>query len=322
MFKNLNPSALGVTGHQSEIIELALTYGFRGIDLDIVDFAMRVRRRGIEYAARLIRSARILRAGTFALPLDWEAEEATFRAELAKLPEYAQAAAAMGCIRCLATISPASEKLPYHENFEFYRRRVSEIGAALAPAGVRLGVGFRAAAGLRKGKAFQFIHDLDATMLLLSMAEAKNAGLLLDVWDLTVSGGSIDNIRGIPVEQIVAVRVADLPDNVQPSEAPEEARLLPGVSRRIDIAAILRLLADRGYDGPVTPLPHRSIFGKPRRDAIVRRLGDALDAVWRAAGLPSDYRPHLVAPSVPAEAAAPAAAAAEEPAEPVPAPDA
>ena len=46
MFKNLDPSALGVAGHQSEIIELALTFGFRGIDLDIVEFAGRMKVHG------------------------------------------------------------------------------------------------------------------------------------------------------------------------------------------------------------------------------------------------------------------------------------
>ena len=54
MFKNLNPSFLGVTGHQSEIIELALTYGFAGMDLDVADFATRARLRGMPYARRLI----------------------------------------------------------------------------------------------------------------------------------------------------------------------------------------------------------------------------------------------------------------------------
>ena len=165
MFKNLNASALGVTGHQSEIIELALTYGFRGFDLDIVDFANRVKRRGLDYAARLIRSANI-RTGTFTLPLDWDTDDDDFQAALAKLPEYAQAAADVGCTRCVATILPAGDKRPYHENFEFHRRRFADICGALAPAGVTLGVGFRAAADLRKGQAFQFIHDLDATTLL------------------------------------------------------------------------------------------------------------------------------------------------------------
>ena len=44
MFKNLSPSALGISGHESEIIELALTYGFRGVDLDIADLEAAVQR--------------------------------------------------------------------------------------------------------------------------------------------------------------------------------------------------------------------------------------------------------------------------------------
>ena len=67
MFKNLNPSYLGISGHQSEVIELALTYGFAGMELNIADFATRVRLKGLEYARRLIDSARI-RIGTFSLP--------------------------------------------------------------------------------------------------------------------------------------------------------------------------------------------------------------------------------------------------------------
>ena len=35
MFLNLNAQSLGVSGRQSELIELALTYGFKGIDTDI-----------------------------------------------------------------------------------------------------------------------------------------------------------------------------------------------------------------------------------------------------------------------------------------------
>ncbi|HPP54633.1 MAG TPA: hypothetical protein PK777_16890 [Thermoguttaceae bacterium] len=90
MFKNLNPSVLGVSGHQSEVIEIALTYGFRGIDIDIADFTSRVQRRGLEYATRLIRSAsKMLRLGNFTLPFDWEGEEEVFRAGMGKVPEYA-----------------------------------------------------------------------------------------------------------------------------------------------------------------------------------------------------------------------------------------
>jgi sugar phosphate isomerase/epimerase len=290
MFKNLNPGALSVTGHQSEIIELALTYGFGGMDLNVVEFATRSRLKGVEYARRLIDSAK-LKIGSFALPLDWETDDDTFAKELAKLPEYAQAAVAAGCTRCIATVLPANDTRPYHENFEFHKRRFQETCRALEPSGVRLGVGFKAAEYLRKNQAFQFVHDLDALTLLLNMVAAPNIGLLLDIWEVVVGGGSLDSVRKLPVEQIVAVHVADLAPAVGNGEIDEKSRLLPGAEGgRIDITTLLVYLKSAGYDGPVTPRPSRGIFQSRRRDLVVKQVGEAMDKVWRAAGLPMERR--------------------------------
>jgi sugar phosphate isomerase/epimerase len=290
MFKNLCPSALGVSGHQSEIIELALTYGFGGMDLHVADFATRVKLKGMPYARRLIDSAKI-RIGTFPLPVEWEAPDEEFQKVVHKLSECAQVAAEVGCTRCVATLAAASDKRPYHENFEFHRRRLATICGALQPAGVRLAVGFQAAEYLRRNQAFQFIHDLDALTLLVNMIDAPNIGLLLDTWDLFACGGTIDTIRSLPPAQIVALQVADMPAEVPLADLGENSRLLPGGENgRIDIAGVLAALAAAGYQGPVTPKPSRSVFQSRRRDVIVKQAGEALDKVWRAAGLPSESR--------------------------------
>ncbi len=290
MFKNLNPGALGVTGHQSEIIELVLTYGFGGMDLNVVEFATRARLKGVEYARRLFDSAK-LKMGAFSLPLDWETDDETFAKDLLKLPEYAQAAVSAGCTRCIATVAPASDKRPYHENFEFHKRRFQEICQALEPSGVRFGIGFQAAEYLRKNQAFQFVHDLDALTLLLNMVAAPNIGLLLDIWDVVVGGGSLDSVRKLPVNQIVAVHVADLPPLAGNGEIDEKSRLLPGgEGGRIDITTLLVYLKSAGYDGPVTPRPSRGIFQSRRRDLVIKQAGEAMDKVWRAAGLPMERR--------------------------------
>ena len=301
MFKNLSPSALGVTGHESEIIELALTYGFQGIDLDVADFTTRARHRGMPYARRLIDSAKI-RLGSFPLPLEWDTDDEEFAEQLEKLPECAQAAAEVGCTRCTATVVPAGDKRPYHENFEFHRHRFDAICKAIEPAGVRFGVGFRAAEYLRKDTAFQFIHDFDALTLLMNMVEPSNIGLLIDVWDLVACGHSIETIGKLPVGQIVAVQVSQLPADVPPAELDKNSRLLPDAENgRIDLAGALRTLSEMGYDGPVSPNPSRAAFGSRRRDAIVRQAGESLDRVWRAAGLPGDSRAGgPVAPPTPA----------------------
>ena len=140
MFKNLNPSALGISGHQSEIIGGPhLRLWGDGPQRRGFCHSGETPRHGIRPAAD---GQREIRLGTFALPVDWEADDETFQKELKKLPEYAQAAAAVDCTRCVATLVPGSDTRPYHENFDFHRRRFHEICKALEPAGVRLGVGF------------------------------------------------------------------------------------------------------------------------------------------------------------------------------------
>ena len=223
--------------------------------------------------------------------MDWDTDDETFAKDMKKLPEYAQAAVAAGCTRCIATVAPANDKRPYHENFEFHKRRFQEICQALEPAGVRFGVGFQAAEYLRKNQAFQFVHDLDALTLLLNMVAAPNIGLLLDIWDVVVAGGSLDSVRKLPAEQIVAVHVADLPPAAGNGEIDEKSRLLPGAEGgRIDITTLLVYLKSAGYDGPVTPRPSRGIFQSRRRDLVVKQAGEAMDKVWRAAGLPMERR--------------------------------
>jgi sugar phosphate isomerase/epimerase len=289
MFRNFNPSALGIIGHPSEIIELALSYGFQGVDLAIEESVHTVKGYGVPYARRLLESAR-LRAGVFHLPMDLEAEDAVFQQGLGKLAEYGEVAAAMGCTRCVTRLVPASDQLPYHENFERYRRRLGEACQTLDRSGVRLGVGFRAAADLRRGKTFEFIHDPEALLLLVNMVGASNLGILLDGWSLYVATGSLDLVQSLSAEQIVAVDLADLPEDVATTELSEAARLLPGVTGRVDSAATLAMLAEKGYDGPVTPTPARVTLGNAKRDGIVREAGQALMAVWQAAGLPTGAR--------------------------------
>jgi sugar phosphate isomerase/epimerase len=266
------------------LIELALSFGFKGIDLDIVEFAEAVRTHGMPHARRLFDSAK-LKYGGFKLPVQWHADDATYRAELSRLDELAAIAAQLGCTRALTEMAPASDERPYHQNFEFHRHRLAELGKALAGHNIRLGFGFSAAAEARRGRSFEFIHDLDALSMLLGMVGAKNVGLIVDLWDMHVAGNSLASLRKAGVERIVAVRLADAPDEGAASELSQVSRLLPGETGAIDSTAALVALAEMGYDGPVTPAPHATRFQGMRRDAIVKLAGEKLDQAWKAAGL-------------------------------------
>lgn len=284
MFKNLNASYLGVTGHESEIIELALTYGFHSIDIDVEEFGGRARDRGVDYASRLIRSAG-LSLGCFALPIKWEVEDDVFKKGLEKLGEYARFVGEIGGVRCTALVPPAGDSRPYHENFEFHRRRFSEICGALAEGNVKLALGFRAAESEREEKAFQFIHDFDALKTLVEMIDADNVGILLDVWDLDVSGGSVDTIRSLSSDKVVAVQLADKPGDVANESLTEKNRLVPSTASQIDVVGALTALGEIGYEGPITIKPFRGVTKGMRREQIVKDSAEALDEIWKAANL-------------------------------------
>jgi len=302
MFKNLNASFLGISGHESEMIELALTYGFKGMDLNFQDFQDRAEAKGLDYAKRLIESAlktERIQLGTFDLPIQWDVDDDEFGKELTRLPELAKMAADMGCKRCIATLEPAGDKRPYHENFEFHKFRFGDVCKALSPLGIQLGLAFRAAENLRKEQAFQFIHDMEGITTLINMIDASNVGLAFDSWNFKLCGASIDDLKKFNAGQLVSVRLADLPgDDVAPSDITEEHRFMPGTTGRVDFESIMSAFREIGYDGPVTAAPHRRTLGRGRRDIIVEKASQTLE--------------RLINPVVVEAAAAPEAAPSEE----------
>ena len=135
MFRNLSTEGLGVSGHQSEIIELALSFGFKGVDLDLVDFQQQVQVNGLARARRLLDSAK-LKIGTFRLPLVWDDTDEVYQQGLQSLGDSLKLASELGATRAVTSLAPANDARPYHENFEFHRRRLTRawrgFGAAQA----------------------------------------------------------------------------------------------------------------------------------------------------------------------------------------------
>jgi len=286
MFKNLSSKHLGISGSQSELIELALSFGFKGLDLDIIDFAEQVIAKGLPHARRLLDSSK-LQVGAFALPTRWQEDDETFRADLAVLPTWAAIAGEAGYRRVVTTLDPASDARPFHQNFEHCKNRLNDLGKALEPHNIRLGVSFSSDASLRKDRAFEFIHGLDTLQLLLSSVSARNVGFVVDLFDLHVAGGTVDDLRKIGAAKLVGVLLADAPADTPASECLPAQRMLPGEGSGIDSSAALVLLAELGYDGPITPTAHPDQLKGLRREAAVKRVGEAVDSVWKAAGLNS-----------------------------------
>ncbi|MFO0906400.1 MAG: sugar phosphate isomerase/epimerase [Pirellulales bacterium] len=290
MFKILNPVAVGVSGRQSEVIELALTYGFRHLEVDLTEFQKRVEQQGLPAARRLFDSAK-LAVASFELPFSLGIAEPEYRAALEALKPVAAIAQQLGAAVCWTQLEAGSDERPFHENFELHRKRLQEVGELLDGFGLRLAVGIQAAEAHRAPKAFQFIYQPDQLLLLLKTASTANVGLLLDTWDWFVGGGSLDQIRKLTANQVFSVRLGDLPAEVEPTAAADDQRAAPGEGGTFDIQAVVQHLVDIQYAGPITVAAHPKAFAGQRREVMVQKLSASLDELWAAAGLGKDGQP-------------------------------
>ena len=283
MFKCLSPESLGISASPNELIEPALSYGFKGLELDVVAFAAQVEREGLPAARRLLDSAK-LKLAYFRLPLQLAADDAEFEPAFAKLKSYAKLAADLGCTRCVTQMAAADIR-PLHQNFDFHRKRIITVAKLLEEYGIQLGIGFTATTDAEALGDFEFIRSFDGLGMLLSMCTAaKNVGVAVDLFDLWSCHASFDAVTNARMKTIV-VFLADAPTGVEPEDVLQNQRLLPGESGLIDSAAVLTALAESGYDGPVVPLPHADRFKQTGRQQIFKTTSEKLDQVWKSAGL-------------------------------------
>jgi sugar phosphate isomerase/epimerase len=283
MFRNLSTVAMPLAGRPSELIELALSFGFDSMDIDIVDFQQQAEAFGVEHARRLMVSAR-LKSGMFHLPVDLAGDDAAFEAGMKLLPGRLEMAEATEALRASATIAPASDEHAFKDFFELHRQRLDTIGDMLAKRGITLGLAVAPEAEAREGKANQFIHTFEALLGLVAVSH-KNVGAIVDAWAMHVAGEPLDMIekaRG----RIVEVRLSDAPRDVAAAELHHQHRLMPGDTGVINMAAVLTHAKNAGFDGPVTPAAERSALAGRGREKIVKLAGDRLEAVWKEAGLP------------------------------------
>ena len=284
MFRNLSIYGLPLSGRPSELIELALSFGFESLDLDILDFQRQAEAYGADHARRLMVSAR-LKAGCFKLPVDLAADEATFAADMEQLPACLDVAQAAEATRVVATVEPASNDHGFKDFFELYRTRLDLVGEQLASRGIQLGLAIRPETAAREGMAHQFITTFEELLGLVTASHGQ-VGAVVDAWALHVTGEPLDVIARVPAGRIVEVRVSDAPRDVAGSDLTAEQRLMPGETGVIDTAAVLKAAEAAGFEGPVTPWANRATLAGRGREKAVRLAGERMEAVWRGAGLP------------------------------------
>jgi sugar phosphate isomerase/epimerase len=203
----------------------------------------------------------------------------------------AETAAKLDAKRAFVALPPGSDRLPIHEYFEKVRSRLEQMGAILAGKDIKLGVALNASKEGAEGKTYETIRNVEGFLALIKSVSAANVGFVIDSWHWLVGGGTLEQLRAIDPNRVVVVRLADLPAEVSPADAKTSDRVIPSQEGRFDQVALVKWLSESGYKGPVLPCSSAAKAKGQTRESIVNKAQEAIDGIFRAAGLTVDPRP-------------------------------
>ncbi|WP_149498512.1 sugar phosphate isomerase/epimerase family protein [Roseiconus lacunae] len=291
MLKNFSPKALGINGRQSELIELALTYGFVSMDVDMYEMLRRAQRSTAEDATKFVRAAlgegtgRLEQIGGFPLEVDLDAEDAAFTSQLGTLHPLSELAESLGVTRAYVNLPASTDRMPYHEYFELQRGRIAQIADVLASRNIKLGVGFDATTDQAEPKQFDFIRNVEGLIAFVNAVASDSVGFIVDTWDWVVGGGALDQLSELPGDKIVAVRIGSLADDADPAKATRKDCVLPTQEGSLNHVNVVKQLAAAGFEGPISPAASPSQYKGQTRENTVTQAQEAIDGITNAAGL-------------------------------------
>lgn len=271
MFINLAPGPIGLPPMPwADLLRLAARHGFGGTDLPIDQISS----EDDAHAAGEMARSLGLRWGLFGRPANFFGTEDEHAQGLRRLRAIAPLARIAGCTRTYDHIWPGHDERPYADNFAFHVQRLKPVAAILAEHGLCFGIEFIGPATKRAGLAYPFIHRLEQALELRD-AVGEGTGIVLDFYHWHCSGGTLEDLRLLRGVPIVNVHANDArPDRTREEQIDHE-RAMPMTTGVIDAAAVLGVLMDLDYDGPVIAEPF-----KPRRTELAAMTpDDAADSV-------------------------------------------
>ncbi len=275
MEKILNTKGLGVSGRQNELIELALTYKFSTVEVDMDDLIGRHDTMGKEFACQFLQSAKV-NIGTFDLPINLDANDEEFNKACEKLDTIFSLSETLGAKRCRVTIATSSDE-PFQSNFERHRTRLFDLGDKFASHDMRLGVALQLPS--KNEKDNKFIQTAEELLTLVKTVGHANIGLYLDTWHWKASGGAMDQISELDPSKVTELAMADLSESADPGNISLSDRALPGDYDGSFSINVCNQLKSQGYAGPISFATHLSTYSNVNRESIVNRISKRLDCL-------------------------------------------
>ena len=308
MYKILNTRGLGIGGRQNELIELALTYKFDGVEIDMEDLLGRHDALGKEFACQFLKSAKKLDMGTFRLPINFGAGEEAFKKAIGKIETILALASELGAKRCFVELETNSPTDSFQENFDTHKTRLAQVAEIFATHDIKIGVYVKAVGATDVEGQFKFIQAVEEVLTLVKTIGHDHLGVCLDLFEWQAGGGTVDQVKALLASNsITEVRLADLKEGANASAVEKTDREPVPASAPGSVSyQVVQLLIAAGYDGAISASTDSASFTESGRDPVLEKISGVLDQL--AEGLD----PAVVAAESAAAAAAEAAAEAGE----------
>ncbi|SDT17731.1 sugar phosphate isomerase/epimerase family protein [Actinopolymorpha singaporensis] len=276
-YTNLSCGALGIRPGFEAAVDLAIEFGFGAVEPDVGYLTSQSAEQVEALRSRLAEHG--VKWGNAGLPVDLNADAATFASQLAALNDHAARLASYGIDRVGTWIRPMSNSLTYRRNFRRHAERIALVDEILAGAGVRFGLEYVGPKSFWSTELYPFVHTLAEARELIDAVGSPNVGLILDTFHWYTSGESAADIAELSAEEVVAVDLNDAPTGLERDQQQDGQRMLPGATGVIDVAGFVGALRKIGYVGPVKVEPFNAeLRAMDPRDAVAK-TAESLNAV-------------------------------------------
>ena len=278
MYKILNSGGLGVGGKQNELIELALTYGFKGVEVDMADLVGRHDTLGKQFAIQFLQSAKI-DMGTFKLPVAIGGTDEQFKASIANLDTVLDLATTLNAKCCYLKIDEINEHYVFQECFEKHVARIQEIAEKFESSSIKIGLALSASQAAPADGQFKFIQTASEILPLVKGVDKPNVGLCLDAWEWRVGGGTVEQLTTAGIGTLLTeVKLADVCPDADPAEIKKSDRVsLPGSVEGSFSVELCKAILASGADIPFSVATDLSSYANGSRGDIVNSISKQLD---------------------------------------------
>jgi sugar phosphate isomerase/epimerase len=279
---DLTGGAIGVRAGQIDAINLAHKHGFESVAPDSGYLASLDNSRRSDLSA-LMKEKKIV-WGAAGLPVEFRADENTFRSGLKRLPELAKAMELAGVKRVSTWLKPYHAELTYVANFRQHARRLRECVEVLGDHGQRFGMEYVGPKTLWASERHCFIHTMAETKDLIAEIGRDNVGFVLDSWHWYTAHETAHELRTLTNKDVVACDLNDAPAGLEIDQQIDNRRELPSATGVIDMKSFLGVLVEIGYDGPIRSEPFNAKLNAMEDDEACAATAAAMKRAFALIG--------------------------------------